>query len=118
MDPVLQTRARLCEGKVNGPRDTFVSEMLERLPLANVFEVAKRLSRKIHGKSGGSIFLENCGVPECGKGERARRVAHGSFLPAVVSARGAERALQQWPHVLLSPQLKPLRVGCWVGNKK
>ena len=68
MDTVLQTRARLCEGKVNGPRDTFVSEMLERPLLANVFEVAKRLSRKIRGKSGGSIFQETCGVRECEKG--------------------------------------------------
>ena len=29
------------KSKVNGPRDTFVSETLERLLLANVYEVAK-----------------------------------------------------------------------------
>ena len=50
MDPVLQTRARLCEGKVNGPRDTFVSEILERLPLANVFEVAKLFRGRSMGR--------------------------------------------------------------------
>ena len=51
----------------------------------------KILPRKIRGKSRGSIFLENCGVPECEKGERARSVAHSSFLTAVVQA-GAEGA--------------------------
>ena len=73
---------------------------------------------KIHGKSRGPIFLENCGVPECGKGERARRVAHCSFLPAVVQARGAERALQQWPHVLLSPLPIKTTQGVLLGAKQ
>ena len=50
VDPVLQTRARLCEGKVNGPRDTFVSETLERLPLANVNEVAKLFRGRFMGR--------------------------------------------------------------------
>ena len=70
----------------------------------------KIVPRKIHGKSGGSTFLENCGVPECEKGERARPVAHYSFLPAVVSARGVERALQQGPHVPIPPLPPPPQI--------
>ena len=43
VDFLLQARARLCDNNVNGAEDKIVSEMLKRLPLATVCEVAESL---------------------------------------------------------------------------
>ena len=50
MDLVLQARARLCDGKVDGWRDRILSETLMRLPLAKLYEVAKLLEERFVGK--------------------------------------------------------------------
>ena len=49
-DTVLQTRSRLCDGKVHGPDDRLVSETLKRLPLVKIFEVANVFQEGFMGK--------------------------------------------------------------------
>ena len=52
VDLVLQPRARLCNNKVDGLKDKFASEMLERLQLAKVYKVASFFSGTLHVKGG------------------------------------------------------------------
>ena len=46
VDSVLQTRSRLCDGKVDGPDDRLVSELLKR----KIFEVAHFSQERFMGK--------------------------------------------------------------------
>ena len=50
VDLVLHARARLCDSKVDGPKDKIVCEMLKRLPLPKVYEVAKLFQERFMGK--------------------------------------------------------------------
>ena len=50
VDSVLQTRSRLCDGKVDGPDDRLVSEMLKRLPFVKNLRSGKCLTGALHGK--------------------------------------------------------------------
>ena len=56
------------KSKVNGQRDTFVSEPLERLPLTNVFEVAKLFRGRFMGRVEAPYSCKTAAYLNAGRG--------------------------------------------------
>ena len=76
VDLVLHARARFCDDQVDGPRDKVVSEMLKRLPLAKVYEVAERFQKR---------FMERAEVPNSWEPEKRIKSFRAIALTAVMS---------------------------------